>query len=270
MKSCYLFFHILFLPLSLSNVWGLPLGDKDFNGLSSEHDLFLPEVEQTKQNFAVKTKSKYLPKDVILEDDLFTRKLDSADEIDNKNVSEQRLAGKKSSDDNLDFYLFDQKELDAQQEGLNIYKTLAPMLSSEGKKEAKKLWESSHDLRAAFKSSESETETLILKKASLAVNQYKGKALEELSAKNLPPRLTEAKDPDKEVVHELFERFFDLLKRAFVIIITVLLSAKIISFLVKKILTRKKRRHSRRSRRQLKHDKRQYKRRRRSYRTARL
>lgn len=247
MKSCYLFLHIVFLLLSLSNVWGLPLGDEDFNGLSSEHDLFLPEVEQAKQNFAVKNKSKYLPKNVILEDDLFTRNLDSADEIDKKNASEQRLAGKKSLEDNSDFYLFDQKELDAQQEGLDIYKTLAPMLSSEGKKEAKKLWESSHDLRAAFKSSESETETLILKKASLEVNQYKGKALEELSAKNLPARLTEAKDPDQEVVHELFERFFDLLKRAFVIIITVLLSVKLISLLIKKLLKRRrKRRHSRR------------------------
>ena len=245
MKHWYYFFCLLLLPFSLSNVWAIPLADKNENNPSSRQDVLMHVPDVSKPELNAGNQSEPVTAD----------KFGTVQRTEDELFSQQRILGektdKKASDDMVveEYLLFEQDELAEQQEDLGIYETLVPMLSSEVKKEAKKLWENTVDFRDAIKLSDadSETQALVLTKVSADMTEYKGKSLEELAGKALPPRLMEDKDPDKEVVHELFVQFYELLKNAFLIIISVLLIAKVSSLLIKKLLSRRKKRRSRRS-----------------------
>ncbi len=269
MKVWYGIFYLLFLLSCLNFAWAIPLAEQDNNITERKHESLIKTIEGVKQSSAVEANSQSTVKKTIATDDLFSHNIRAFNGSDKQQQSEQISQDKKPLDykDNEDFLLFDQEEMNAQQEGLELYETLAPMLSPEAKKEAKKLWENSAELRATLKSSDLETETLVLQKASTDMLKYKGKSLEELAGKNLPPRMKEALEQDEEVVHELFVRFFDLLKRAFLIIVVVLLVAKLISILVNSFLNRRSRRSRRkkRSSRYSRKSARRRKKRRRSY-----
>ena len=243
------FFYLLVFFISVPGmVLAIPLEVKEETRPGSRQDVLIhvqdvskTELNVDKQSVPVAAdKSGTVQRETVIADELFSQQPILGEKTD-----------KKTADDMVaeDYLLFEQDELAEQQEGLGIYETLAPMLSPEAKKEAKKLWENTADFRDAIKVSDvdSETQALVLTKASADMTEYKGKSLDELAGKALPPRLTEAKDPDKEVVHELFVRFYELLKNAFLIIISVLAIAKVSSLLIKKLLSRRKKRRSRRS-----------------------
>ena len=248
MKHWYYFFHLLLLLFSLPNVWAIPLEDKEETHPEPRQDMPIhvldvskPELNVDNQSVLVREdNSGTVPRKTVIADELFAQQPVLGETTDKKAADDMVVEG---------YLLFEQDELAEQQEGLGIYETLAPMLSPEAKKEAKKLWENTADFRDAIKVSDvdSETQALVLTKASVDMTEYKGKSLEELAGKALPPRLMEDKDPDKEVVHELFVQFYELLKNAFLIIISVLLIAKVSSLLIKKLLSRRKKRRSRRS-----------------------
>ena len=248
MKHWYGFFYLLLLPFGLSNVWAIPVEDKEQVHPDFKQDVLIhlldvskPELNADNQLVPVPAeKSESVQKKTAITDELFSQQ-SALGEKTNKKSTDVLVVE--------DYLLFEQDELAEEQEGLGIYKSLAPMLSPEAKKEAKKLWENTADFRDAIKLSDTDAETqaLVLTKSSVDMTEYKGKSLEELAGKALPPRLSEVKDPDKEVVHELFVRFYELLKKAFLIIISVLVVAKVGSLLIKKLLSRRRKHRSRRS-----------------------
>lgn len=155
--------------------------------------------------------------------------------------------------DETDFYLFDQEALDAQKPSLELYQTLSPLLTPEMKKDAKKLWVETADLRENldFSTSESGSKELILPASNKEMTLIKGEAI-ELSNKNLPPALSGKNKTDKVLVRELFDGIYDLIKNALLIIAGVLILGKLFSIIAKKIIRnseRKKKRKARRRRR---------------------
>lgn len=152
---------------------------------------------------------------------------------------------------NSELYLFEQNELDAQRSGLGIYQILAPMLSPELKKDAKRVWAGSADFRKAFDFSmnNAQSKELILQKSAKETSALqKGEVLESASNKKIYSSDGGDKELDSTVVRALFDDFYDLLKNAFFIIAGILLAAKIISLLIKKITKDGRKRKKRKKR----------------------
>ena len=245
----------------LFSAWAVPLDDLPQNEellIESSELGVLPYKALLKEE-----KPASPPKNEISSDVLFKHPLNQETSLNEKkgliNFSKDK---QNSGSDDTDFYLFEQEE---QQPGLGIYETLAPMLSSEMKKDAKKVWVETADFREAvnFLTMESDSKELILQKSSTEVTLLKGKALEEMLNKNLPPDVYDNKESDKTMVRALFDDFYDLLKNAFLIIAGVLILGKIISVIVIKVIAaseKPKKRHARR-----RHSKRHRKKRRRTY-----
>lgn len=254
---------LLLILFSFSTVtWAIPLDDLYQNKelIESSDLIVLPDNALPKEEKPVLS-----PKNEISSKVLFKQPL-----IQETSLNEEKGANSFSKDnkiigsDDTEFYLFEQEELDAQQPGLGIYETLAPMLSPEMKKDAKKAWAETADFREAidFSTMDSEPQELVLKKSSGEIIEFKGKTAEEILKKNLPPGVYDKKEPDKAMIRQLYEDFYDLLKNAFLIIAGVLISGKIISFIVQKIIAKSARRNKRKART---NSKRHRRKRRRSY-----
>ena len=246
------------------SAWAVPLGD-----LLQNEELLIESSELGILPYKALLKEERPaspPKNEISSDVLFKQPLNQETSL-NKEKGLISFSKDKQiiASEDTDFYLFEQEELDAQQPGLGIYETLAPMLSSEMKKDAKKVWVETADFREAvnFLTMESDSKELILQKSSTEVTLLKGKALEEMLNKNLPPDVYDNKESDKTMVRALFDDFYDLLKNAFLIIAGVLILGKIISVIVIKVIAaseKPKNIHARR-----RHSKRHRKKRRRTY-----
>ena len=264
MKICSHFF-LLLIVLSLSfSAWAIPLDDLSQNEelLIESSELkglpykIMPKVDEPTSSPASKYSSEASYKQSLIQETFLNEEKGARDAPEDKLF----MGG-----DDSEFYLFEQEELDAQKPGLGIYETLAPMLSSEMKKDTKKVWAETAGFREAidFSTKDSESKELILKQSSKEMMMFKGKSLEEIANKNLPPGVYDDREVDKTMVKVLFDDFFELLKNAFLIIAGILLLGKIISFIIKKIISTSERRKKRRARRHSK--KRHRKKRRRSF-----
>jgi len=153
--------------------------------------------------------------------------------------------------DGIEFDLFETEVEDKKKSSSGIHESLSSMLSPELKQEAKKIWMDSSEIRDAINSftMEADSEDLVLPKASDEMTDLEGYTSDEILNKNLSPEAYDNKEPDEIMVKELFDDFYDLLRNAFIIIVTTLIVGKIISIIVKKIKIgngRRKKRHSRR------------------------
>ena len=252
MRQNNLFLLFSLLLIWSFNVWSIPLDDMSQNDKLS--DLDASSFQSGPQNVEPFLSNKkeipthYLPK----------QSLDKGISTGvNKSAVDPSKDKQAINSDDTDFYLFEQEELDAQKPGLEIYQSLTPMLTPEIKKDAKKIWADTAEFREAlnFSTKDLESKELILQQSSKELTLLKGKSLEEIANKNLPPAVHDKKTPNKAMVRELFDGIYDLLKNAFFIIVGVLLIGKAISFVVKKIIVgsekrkeRKLRRHSKRRR----------------------
>ncbi|MCK5649467.1 MAG: hypothetical protein KAI22_11365 [Gammaproteobacteria bacterium] len=264
MKNLLIICYLIFSLIGFSNgVRAIPLNDlphdNELSLQASDFNMSLDQTPSKKQLF-------FSVKETEKNDSLLRYSSVSESSLKKKQVilKDEEL----TSGDETDFYLFEQEELDAQKPGLELYQTLAPMLSPELKKDAKKIWAETADFREAidFSTKDSDSKELILQQSSKEMTLLKGKTLEELSNKNLPPALYDKKEPDKAMVRELFDGIYDLLKNAFLIIAGILILGKTISFIVKKIIAGRERRKKRQARRHSKrHSKRHRKKRRRTY-----
>ena len=253
--------NISFAPLY---AWGIPLDD-----LHQNEELLIESSDASVLPYQLlrrEEKPILSPKNEVSSDVISTQPFIQESSLKERRGINDSLKDKQFiGSEDTEFYLFEQEELDAQKPGLGIYETLAPILSSEMKKDAKKAWAETADFRATidFSTMESESQELVLKKSSSEMTELKGKTLEEISNKNLPPGGYDDKEPDKAMVRDLFDRFYDLLKNAFLIIAGVLISGKIISFIVINVIADREKRKKRHARRR--HSKRHRKKRRRTY-----
>ena len=264
MKNLYIVYYFIFsLAVFSSDVLAIPLDDlphdEELLTDTSDSNVLLSNSPQKKAN------SVSIKKYESQEKSLLSQSMDQ--DVFLQGIKEESVSPKdkqKHRDGESDFYLFEQEELDAQKPGLEIYQSLAPMLTPEMKKDAKKVWAETADFRDAidFSTKDSDSEELILQQSSKEMTLLKGKSLEELSNKNLPPALYDKKEPDKAMVRELFDGIYDLLKNALLIIVSVLILGKIISFIVKKVLAGSEKRKKRKARR---HSKRRRKKRRQTF-----
>ena len=257
-----LYWFLILFSFSLS-AWCIPLEDLE------EEQVFLlkneaPDAVSLSPNILEKKSSSYFnQKNTRSDETLLNQQLipqtSLKKEIVGGSAAKEKVVGQES-----EFYLFDQEEQDAQKPGLEIYQSLAPMLTPEMKKDAKKVWAETTDFREAidFSTKDSESKELTLQQSSKEMALFEGKTLEELTNKNLPPGIDDKKEPDKAMVRELFDGIYDLLKNALLIIVGVLIAGKIITFIVKKVLAGSEKRKKRKAKR---HSKRRRKKRRQTF-----
>jgi len=256
-----LLFLLFFFNYS-SCVWAIPLGDlqqdEEFLIESSELNIPSDTIQAKDENTLTSQQNKTL-EDAVLESSL----------MQNTSVNKTGAAAYSSDDKQMpggevnEFYLFEQEELDAQKPGLEIYETLAPMLSPELKNDAKKVWAETTDFRDAidFSSKDSESTELILQQSSREVNLQQSSKEMSLSKwntvngssdNNLPSGAYDKKEPDQVMVRELFDGIYDLIKNTLLIIAGLLIVGKIVSIIVKKIIPDREKRTRKNTRRRRK------------------